>query len=50
MKKEYLQNFKKGAAPKDELKTAMQIAKARQEKDKRRLKTGRHHLAKNKKR
>lgn len=51
VKKEYLANFKKQGKPKDELKSAGEIAKSRKEKDQRRLKTGRHHLSagKNKK-
>jgi ATP-dependent RNA helicase DDX54/DBP10 len=48
-KKEYLDTFKnvaKESTVKSELKSSMQIAKSRQEKDKRRLKTGRHHASK----
>jgi hypothetical protein len=48
-KKGYLDSFKNVAKEnnvKSELKSSMQIAKSRQDKDKRRLKTGRHHTSK----
>lgn len=44
-----LPNQQKKRMPKSELKTPKDVAKARQEKDLRREKTGRHHIKKGKK-